>query len=157
VIRCDAASADLITGADLLIAGGPTHMLGMTRQSSRSQAVAPPKKTPDTPRHLEPGAEGSGIREWLATVSRSSQAEAAAFDTRMSYPFAGGAASRIARRLRRLGYTIVAKPEGFIVAAAEGPLREGELDRARQWGSDLAAHRIPRHGAKPVAAGQARD
>ena len=157
VTRCDAASLSLVAGADLLIVGGPTHMLGMTRQSSRSQAVAPPKKNPDAPRHLEPGAEGPGIREWLATLPRAARTRAAAFDTRLSHPLAGGAAPRIARKLRRLGYTIAAKPEGFIVAATEGPMREGELDRARHWGADLAAHRIPRHTAKLPAGARARN
>lgn len=64
------------------------------------------------------------------------------FDTRLSYPFAGGAAPRIARGLRRLGYTIAAKPEGFLVSAADGPMRAGELDRARRWAAGLAAHRL---------------
>jgi len=32
----------------------------------------------------------------------------------------------------------MAKAERFIVAGAYGPLRDGELERARQWGTDLA-------------------
>jgi len=150
VIRCDAVAPSLVTGADLLIAGGPTHMMSMTRQSSRSKAVQPLKDNPDEPRHLEPGAEGPGIREWLATLPRATRTEAAAFDTRMNYPVAGGAAPRIARKLRRLGYRVAAKPEGFFVAAAEGPMRPGELDRARRWGADLADRRVARPSSTTV-------
>jgi hypothetical protein len=65
-------------------------------------------------------------------------ARAAAFDTRLDKPLAGGAAPRIARRLARLGYRLAADPEGFIVEDMAGPLRAGELERARAWGAGLA-------------------
>ena len=48
---------------------------------------------------------------------------AAAFDTRLPFPLAGGAARPIARELRRHGYNVVAKPMGFVVDGAQGPLR----------------------------------
>jgi hypothetical protein len=50
---------------------------------------------------------------------------------------AGGAANGIARRLRHRGYEMVAPPAGFIVEDVEGPLRPGELERARAWGAGL--------------------
>ena len=37
------------------------------------------------------------------------------------------------------GYELLTKPESFLVEDAEGPLAAGELDRARDWGSELAA------------------
>jgi hypothetical protein len=49
----------------------------------------------------------------------------------------------IAKRLRHRGYRLAAPPEGFIVTGTEGPLREGELARAREWGARLA--RRPAH------------
>ena len=55
---------------------------------------------------------------------------------------AGGAARSVARELRKHGYQLAAKAEGFIVTGAEGPLRDGELERARNWGA----------GARPAAA-----
>jgi hypothetical protein len=48
---------------------------------------------------------------------------AAAFDTRLAFPLAGEAARPIARGLRRRGYDIIAKPVGFVVDGAQGPLR----------------------------------
>jgi hypothetical protein len=51
---------------------------------------------------------------------------------------AGGAARSVARQLHKHGYQLAAKAEGFIVTGSEGPLRDGELDRARDWGAALA-------------------
>jgi hypothetical protein len=50
---------------------------------------------------------------------------------------AGGAAGGIARRLRKHGYQLVSDPEGFVVDDAYGPLRPGEIDRAKAWGAQL--------------------
>ena len=51
---------------------------------------------------------------------------------------AGGAARSVARQLHKHGYQLAAAPEGFIVTGAEGPLRDGEIERARHWGAALA-------------------
>jgi hypothetical protein len=50
----------------------------------------------------------------------------------------GSAAHGIAKRLSKLGATLVADPESFRVVGTPGPLAAGELDRARQWGEQLA-------------------
>jgi hypothetical protein len=50
----------------------------------------------------------------------------------------GYAAKPIADRLRKKGGSLVAPPEGFYVAGTEGPLLEGELDRAAQWAREMA-------------------
>ena len=55
----------------------------------------------------------------------------------MRGPF-GSAAPAIAEALEKAGYTAVAKPAGFIVAGKFGPLRDGEIERARAWGAELA-------------------
>jgi len=49
----------------------------------------------------------------------------------------GVAARGIARRLRQHGLDVVST-ESFLVENTEGPLLEGELDRAREWGATLA-------------------
>jgi hypothetical protein len=49
----------------------------------------------------------------------------------------GAAARPIARELRRHGYDVVARPQGFVVDGAHGPLRPGERDRAKAWGAGL--------------------
>ncbi len=73
---------------------------------------------------------------------------AAAFYTRGDFRFAGGAAPAIARRLRGHGCRHVAEPEGFVTGDAEGPLREGELDRAKAWGAALRRPVIPMRRAE---------
>jgi hypothetical protein len=89
-----------------------------------------------------PHAEGYavGAREWLEGSRQAKAKMAAAFDTRFGKPrwLTGSAALRIARRLRRSGYRLVAPPESFFVLHTEGPLREGEEDRARMWAAELA-------------------
>ena len=69
----------------------------------------------------------------------------AAFDTRIDSEdvnssvlnvfvrFFGYAAKPIADRLQKKGGPLVASPEGFYVEDTEGPLREGELERADAW------------------------
>ena len=50
----------------------------------------------------------------------------------------GYAAPRIARTLQAKGGSLVAPPEGFIVQGKEGPLKEGELQRATSWMTTIA-------------------
>lgn len=49
----------------------------------------------------------------------------------------GYAARPIAGRLRKKGGVPVAPPEGFFVAGTEGPLKEGEVERAEGWGRQI--------------------
>ena len=121
---------------DLLVVGGPTHMHGLSTSLSRSMAAAAAKEDAGK---LAPGAtEGPGLRAWLRDLPRRSATRAAAFDTRGDARAAvtGSAARGIARRLRHHGYEVVGT-ESFLVADSEGPLEEGELDRARAWAASL--------------------
>ena len=125
--------------ADLLVVGGPTHMHGLATTRSRQIAAAAAAEDGDTP--VDPSAtEEPGLRRWLRDLPRATGARAATFDTRLDRsPRLTGVASRgIARRLRRRGYEVICT-ESFLVAEPEGPLEEGELDRARAWGAQLAA------------------
>jgi hypothetical protein len=88
---------------------------------------------------LEPAADGPGLREWLDSLPPATPGcRAATFDTRLSKPLSGSAARSVARRLRRNGYQMAAKPAQFVVTDMTGPLRERELDRARAWGAQLS-------------------
>jgi flavodoxin len=65
----------------------------------------------------------------------------AAFDTRMQMKLArifGYAAGRIADSLKRKGGNLIGRPEGFFVKGAEGPLKEGEVERAASWAKEIA-------------------
>jgi flavodoxin I len=66
----------------------------------------------------------------------------AAFDTRISVKVVrifGFAAGRIAGSLKKKGGTLVLPPEGFFVEGTEGPLKEGELERAAGWAQGIMA------------------
>jgi flavodoxin len=49
----------------------------------------------------------------------------------------GYAADPLAKALVKKGAMLQGKPDGFIVTASEGPLREGELERAAAWAKGL--------------------
>ncbi|HWH13893.1 MAG TPA: flavodoxin domain-containing protein [Miltoncostaeaceae bacterium] len=136
VIRADAAA---LAGADLVVVGGPTHVHGMTRASTR-QAAAEQAAAPDAEVHLDADAAGPGLREWFAGGPLPAGAAAAAFDTRvnMSPLLTGRAARGIAHRLRDAGATLAAAPESFLVDR-HNRLEDGEAERAEGWGRSLAA------------------
>jgi len=81
--------------------------------------------------------------------ARSPARWAAAFDTRFALESidsstvrfivktGGYAASTIAKELKKRGGNLVAAPEGFLVTGEKGPLKEGELERAKEWGRGL--------------------
>jgi flavodoxin len=123
---------------DFLVVGGPTHMHGLSTALSRKMAVSAAKEDAGT---VEPGAtEEPGLREWLRGLDGAGL-RAAAFDTRgdarASVTLTGSAARGIGRRLRRRGCDVI-DSQSFLVEDAEGPLEDGELDRAREWGAALA-------------------
>jgi hypothetical protein len=131
-------AAEVVDGAALLVVGGPTHVHGMTRPRSREAAVEAARK-PGSTVVVEDGADGPGIREWLASLGQV-DVLAAAFDTRMTGPpaFTGRASKGISRELGRHGGHLVASPESFLVTK-ENALVAGEETRARDWGARLAA------------------
>ena len=131
---------------DLLVVGGPTHMHGLA--TNRSRLMAAEGAHEDKGTHVEPDAtDGPGLRSWLADLPDRQGARAASFDTRLDKSaWLTGLASRgVAKRLSRHGYEIVAT-ESFLVEDGEGPLEDGELDRARAWGAQLAGDAVATAG-----------
>ena len=129
----------------LLVVGGPNHAFSMPREATREGAVK------------DHGAEipdpTFGLHEWLDTVRLPPAIDAAAFDTRMDHPKLitrlDHASKTEEKLLRGLGATLVAPAEHFFVTDTEGPLADGEEDRARRWGAALAEL----VGARPATAG----
>jgi hypothetical protein len=138
VLPVGRASAALLQGADLVVVGGPTHVHGVSRVSTRKAAVEAAAK-PDSNLELDPDAAGPGLREWFATLDDMSGL-AAAFDTRLHAPalVTGRASKGIARMLRQHGFTLVADPESFLVTK-DNHLEPDEHTHARAWGSQLAS------------------
>jgi hypothetical protein len=130
-LTTDAARAETIADADLIVAGAP--VLGfslptdqMRDSVSRSEAGAP----------SPPDLSHPSLRSWLESLPRG-HGPAAAFETRIWWS-PRGATGDIERGLERAGYHRAAKAQKFVVNDKYGPLREGELERARGWGQELA-------------------
>ena len=132
------ATEELVDRADLLVAGGPTHMHGMTSAGSRRIAAETARKE-GSGLTMDPDADGPGVRGWLSGLS-ARQALAAAYDTRLtgSPTFTGRASRGISRGLKRHGYRMVAKTESFLISK-QNTLLDGEVARARSWGAALGA------------------
>jgi Flavodoxin domain len=124
--------------ADLLVVGAPTHAHGLPTTMSRKAIVAAVEEAEGkgTPLDYNPT---SGMRALLDRLPKVEAGRAACFDTRfdMARLLTGSAANTMARKMRHLGYEIVVEPESFFVDDTEGPLKEGELKRATQWGAGL--------------------
>jgi Flavodoxin len=137
---------------DLLVVGGPTHVHGMTRSSTRKTAASDEKNTFRAPT-LEPG-----LREWLRQLPSGADTLTAAFDTRIDKPaiLTGSAAKGIARQLESRGFRQVVKPESFFVTG-ENRLVEGELERAAAWGDGVAKRATSERGGPLPLAREARE
>ena len=119
---------DQITGIDLLIIGSPTqrfqatpaisNMLKEIRQNSLKGVMVTAFDTRFT------------IREIKKTPVLS-------FFVRLSGDSAY-AATHIVKQLTKNGGQLVVPPEGFYVEGTEGPLVQGELDRAADWAKNIS-------------------
>ena len=139
------ATAAVPKDVDLLVVGGPTHVHGVTRPSTRKAAAEAAAK-PDSDLTLESEVEGQGLREWFSFLAVGRGVAAAAFDTRLSGPslMTGRASLGIAKHLRHLGYSSATAPTSFLVDK-HNRLLPGELERAKDWGSRLATQAATRN------------
>jgi len=123
--RVTEVDAEQLGDLDMLVMGAPTHAF-QPSPAARSFLKSIPARS------LE------GVR-------------VAAFDTRISMEdtdsailsfmvkLFGYAAKPIADRLKKKGGELVVPPEGFFVKGTEGPLKEGELERAKDWARPMGA------------------
>jgi hypothetical protein len=156
------ATGEVIAGADLIVAGAP--LLGfslptdsmlknmasnagrdprppdLAHPSMRAWLDALPANPPvpsDTSTGERPPDVSSAARTGPAGLPKGS-CRAAAFETRIWWS-PGSAAKTILGRLEAAGYQPIAKAQRFIVKGKYGPLRDGELEKAKAWGAELAA------------------
>ena len=125
------ASGTAIADAELVVAGAPVLAFRLSTDKVRESVAANPGRAPAPPDLSHPS-----MRSWLDTLPKG-HGRSAAFETRMRWS-PGGATAGIDRGLERAGYRPVAKAQRFIVKGTYGPLRDGELERARLWGAELA-------------------
>jgi len=114
VLRVGEVDPSELTTLDLLVVGSPTHG----------------------------GRASPAMREFLDKIQAPALQgiNVAAFDTRLTSRWAaifGYAAGRIAKSLKEKGATVIGSPQGFLVTGTEGPLKEGELERAAAWAKEI--------------------
>jgi flavodoxin len=123
VLKVSEVTSDDLTGLDLLLVGSPTRGFRPTE----------------------------GIAAFLKDLAAGNleEVKAAAFDTRIPtekiksgmlrfmVKLGGYAAPVITKKMKQHGAQIAAEPEGFFVLDTEGPLVEGELERAEEWAKKL--------------------
>jgi hypothetical protein len=99
-VTTDAASGDMIAGADLIVAGAPVLAFSLPTDAMRDSVAKSEADAPTPPDLAHPS-----MRSWLDSLP---------------------------------AYRVVAKAHKFVVKDKYGPLREGEVERAREWGAELA-------------------
>ena len=124
-LRVGDVKQEQLSGLDLLIVGSPTRAFKATPATMKLLAAIP-----------SGGLAGTKV---------------AAFDTRISIEKTnsrvlsamvrvfGYAAKPIANKLTKKGGDLALPPEGFFVEDSEGPLTDGELERAAAWAAQLVA------------------
>jgi flavodoxin I len=113
-----------LTGVELLIVGAPTQG-GRPTPAIQAFLSALPANALDGivvaafDTRFDPATQGFGLRALMKVI--------------------GYAAPKIAKSLTAKGGREIAPPEGFVVQDKEGPLREGELERAAVWARGVVA------------------
>lgn len=114
VIGIDQLDVSDLEDADLVVMGSPTHRMNL-------------------PEAVRPALDALPRRVLRGT-------RVAAFDTsyKMNWFLSRlTAARKLARKLRKLGGKQVVPPETFYVTEREGPLYDGELERAKVWAESI--------------------
>jgi flavorubredoxin len=130
-LTTDEAVDAVVADADLIVAGAPVIAFALPREGMREQIAATAEKAPRPPDVSHPL-----LRSWLDDLP-ATEGWGAAFETRIWWT-PRGATGAIESKLKRAGYRLAAKAERFVVDGTYGPLRDGELERARTWGASLA-------------------
>jgi hypothetical protein len=133
VVDVASAPTELPADLDLLVVGAPTHAFGLSRPSTRADAVR---------QGAAPDREAVGVREWLATmrVPAGSRTFVGVFDTHASKVrwLPQAASSSITKAARRRGLRPTGRHLGLVVNDVKGPLADGERERAIEYGRQLA-------------------
>jgi flavodoxin I len=88
------------------------------------------------------------VQEFLDKIAESNikGVKFASFDTRISTKLVGifgYAAGRIANVLKSKGGILATNPQGYFVKGTQGPLKDGELDRAISWVKGISGTQNP--------------
>ena len=131
VLATDEATDPVLADADLIVAGAPVIAFRLATDSMRKNIANDAHDAPSQPDLTHPS-----MRTWLDGIP-AGKGFAAAFETRIHWS-PGGATGAIERGLQTAGYRRITAGRKFFVTGNYGPLRDGELEAARDWGSELA-------------------
>jgi flavorubredoxin len=126
----DEVPMEELANADLIVAGSPVFAFGLPSEAIRANILRSEADAPTPPDLSHPS-----LRSWLNTLHEGASSFAA-FETRIWWS-PRGATGTIEKRLSGLGYRQIAKAQKFVVRDKYGPLRDGEVERARAWGHTL--------------------
>jgi len=130
-LTTDEASTESLADVDLVVAGAPVIAFRLATDKMLAGIVDQAGKAPSPP-----DLSHASMRSWLGRLPRG-HGHSAAFETRIWWS-PRGATGDIERGLEGAGYRPLAKAHRFVVEGSYGPLRDGELERAREWGAELA-------------------
>jgi flavodoxin len=125
-LRVSDVKPEQLTGLTLLVVGSPTQKFSPLGTITRFL-----KSIPNN------GLKGVKVAAFDTRIpeSKINEIRILAFFVRIF----GYAAKPIANRLQKKGGELVVPPEGFYVSDTEGPLLEGELERAADWARQIIA------------------
>jgi len=126
ILRVGDVKREHLTGLDVLIVGSPTRQFRPTAAINNFL-----KRIPQN------GLKGVKVAAFDTrfTMSVIEESRVLAFFVRLF----GYAAKPISDRLKKKGGELIISPEGFFVEGVEGPLKEGELERAADWAKQIIA------------------
>jgi flavodoxin len=119
VLRVGDVGPEHLSGLDVLIVGSPTRAF--------SPSPATKKLVGSIPSGGLSGVKVAAFDTRIAVEDTNSRI------LRFLVKLFGYAAGPIARKLEKKGGEVALPAEGFFVQDTEGPLREGELERAAEW------------------------
>ena len=119
IIKVSDCKVEQLNELDLLIVGSPTRAFRPTPAITTFLNSIPPNSL-------------SGVKV-AAFDTRVAPEDIKSSFLRFMVKTGGYAAKPIANMLVKKGGTLIVPPEGFAVNGNEGPLKEGELDRAKGW------------------------
>ncbi len=128
-VTTDEATAEVVREAEVIVAGAPVMAFNLP-SDKMLDTLAGDAKAPAPADMSHPS-----MREWLGHLP-AGRAAVTSFETALHFS-PGSARGAIERAFVGAGYRKLADPKRFFVKGTYGPLRDGELDKARAWGAEL--------------------
>jgi len=125
VLRVTEVGPEQLTAVTLLVVGSPTRAFRPTSAITKLLRTIPKN-----------GLKGVRVAAFDTRIAMAAIKSSA---LRFIVDLGGYAAKPIANKLAKKGADLIVPPEGFVVADTEGPLKEGEIDRAAAWARQIAA------------------